>query len=195
MLAESQSGGRGAVQTQQSDLPDFVTKNTKRMQSPLSRHVLLFPHITEHQKRISDCVRCRDTMTKLQQLEMLIERYKFMQHQKNIGDESVFQHAMKNLDQTYHLKSSTKTNPYPNDFQNLKQDSQTSLEFNNDNQIPRPKLPFHITGCGSPVVKVSDHGWHVMSSSPVPLKTHCVEQQCTIDLLIAETSSRWWGGS
>ncbi|GFX22093.1 hypothetical protein TNCV_3054491 [Trichonephila clavipes] len=26
-------------------------------------------------------------------------------------------------------------------------------------------------GCGGPVVKVSDHGRHVMSSSPVPLKT------------------------
>ncbi|GFX78252.1 hypothetical protein TNCV_5135991 [Trichonephila clavipes] len=26
-------------------------------------------------------------------------------------------------------------------------------------------------GCGSPVVKVSDHGRHVMSSSPVPRKT------------------------
>ncbi|GFW92334.1 hypothetical protein TNCV_3588561 [Trichonephila clavipes] len=27
-----------------------------------------------------------------------------------------------------------------------------------------------IRGCGSPVVKVSDHGRHVMSSSPVPPK-------------------------
>ncbi|GFV18121.1 hypothetical protein TNCV_169251 [Trichonephila clavipes] len=26
-------------------------------------------------------------------------------------------------------------------------------------------------GCGSPVVKPSDHGRHVLSSSPVPLKT------------------------
>ncbi|GFW21004.1 hypothetical protein TNCV_1715111 [Trichonephila clavipes] len=30
-------------------------------------------------------------------------------------------------------------------------------------------------GCGSPVVKVSDHGRHVMSSSPVPLKTRRIE--------------------
>ncbi|GFW11386.1 hypothetical protein TNCV_3809061 [Trichonephila clavipes] len=30
--------------------------------------------------------------------------------------------------------------------------------------------------CGSPVVKVSDHGRHVMSSSPVPLKTRRVEE-------------------
>ncbi|GFV59303.1 hypothetical protein TNCV_2340441 [Trichonephila clavipes] len=27
-------------------------------------------------------------------------------------------------------------------------------------------------GCGSPVVKVLNHGRHVMSSSPAPLKTH-----------------------
>ncbi|GFW49941.1 hypothetical protein TNCV_2315231 [Trichonephila clavipes] len=29
-------------------------------------------------------------------------------------------------------------------------------------------------GCGSPVVKVFDHDRHIMSSSPVPLKTHRV---------------------
>ncbi|GFW74041.1 hypothetical protein TNCV_545651 [Trichonephila clavipes] len=35
--------------------------------------------------------------------------------------------------------------------------------------------PRHLTwGCGSPVVKVSDHGRHVMSSSPVPRKTRRV---------------------
>ncbi|GFX16996.1 hypothetical protein TNCV_2519721 [Trichonephila clavipes] len=34
-----------------------------------------------------------------------------------------------------------------------------------------------LWGCGSPVVKVSDHGRHVvMSSSPVPLKTHRIGQ-------------------
>ncbi|GFV79219.1 uncharacterized protein TNCV_70871 [Trichonephila clavipes] len=48
-------------------------------------------------------------------------------------------------------------------------------------------------GCGSPVVKVSDYGRHVMSSSPVPLKTHRVEQRCTLNLSRAETSSRWCG--
>ncbi|GFS91492.1 hypothetical protein TNCV_1139311 [Trichonephila clavipes] len=42
-------------------------------------------------------------------------------------------------------------------------------------------------GCDSPVVKVSDHGRHVMSSSPVPLKTHRVGQRCTLNLLRAET--------
>ncbi|GFS84457.1 uncharacterized protein TNCV_4606411 [Trichonephila clavipes] len=46
-------------------------------------------------------------------------------------------------------------------------------------------------GCGSPVVKVSDHGRHVMSSSPVPLKTRRVGQRCTLNLSRAETSSRW----
>ncbi|GFV13869.1 uncharacterized protein TNCV_523481 [Trichonephila clavipes] len=47
--------------------------------------------------------------------------------------------------------------------------------------------------CGSPVVKVSDHARHVMSSSPVPLKTRHVGQRCTINLSRAETSSHWCG--
>ncbi|GFX45328.1 transposable element Tcb1 transposase [Trichonephila clavipes] len=46
---------------------------------------------------------------------------------------------------------------------------------------------------GSRVVKVSDHGRHVMSSSPVPLKTHRVGQRCTLNLSRAEMSSRWCG--
>ncbi|GFW09408.1 transposon Tf2-9 polyprotein [Trichonephila clavipes] len=37
-------------------------------------------------------------------------------------------------------------------------------------------------GCGSPVVRVSDHGRYVMSSSPVPLKTRRVGQRCTLNL-------------
>ncbi|GFW91677.1 uncharacterized protein TNCV_4500961 [Trichonephila clavipes] len=48
-------------------------------------------------------------------------------------------------------------------------------------------------GCGSPVVKVSNHGRHVMSSIPVPLKTRRVGQRCTLNLSRAETSSRWYG--
>ncbi|GFW54603.1 zinc finger protein [Trichonephila clavipes] len=36
-----------------------------------------------------------------------------------------------------------------------------------------------MQGCGSPVVKVSNHGRHVMSSIPVPLKTRRVGQRCT----------------
>ncbi|GFY35563.1 uncharacterized protein TNCV_196631 [Trichonephila clavipes] len=48
-------------------------------------------------------------------------------------------------------------------------------------------------GCGSPVVKVMNHGRHVMSSSPVPLKTRRVGQRCTLNLSRAETSSRWCG--
>ncbi|GFW42193.1 hypothetical protein TNCV_1206491 [Trichonephila clavipes] len=48
-------------------------------------------------------------------------------------------------------------------------------------------------GCGSPVVKVSDHGRHVMSSSPVPLKTRRVGQRCTLKQSRAETSSRLCG--
>ncbi|GFX31444.1 transposable element Tc1 transposase [Trichonephila clavipes] len=50
-----------------------------------------------------------------------------------------------------------------------------------------------IKDCGSPVVKVSDHGRHVMSSSPVPLKTHRMGQRCTLNLSRAHTSSRWCG--
>ncbi|GFU57476.1 spondin-2 [Trichonephila clavipes] len=48
-------------------------------------------------------------------------------------------------------------------------------------------------GCGSPVVKVSDHVRHVMRSSPVPLKTRRIGQRSTLNLSRAETSSRWCG--
>ncbi|GFV98717.1 uncharacterized protein TNCV_1454031 [Trichonephila clavipes] len=48
-------------------------------------------------------------------------------------------------------------------------------------------------GYGCPVVKVSDHGRHVRSSSPVPLMTRRVGQRCTLNLSRAETSSRWCG--
>ncbi|GFT34876.1 uncharacterized protein TNCV_3878861 [Trichonephila clavipes] len=47
--------------------------------------------------------------------------------------------------------------------------------------------------CGSPVVKVSDPGRHVTSSSPVPLKTRHGGQRCTLNLSTDETSSRWCG--
>ncbi|GFX89056.1 hypothetical protein TNCV_2853551 [Trichonephila clavipes] len=42
---------------------------------------------------------------------------------------------------------------------------------------------------GSPVVKVSDPGRHVMSSSPVPPK----RGRCTLNLSRAQTSSHWCG--
>ncbi|GFW81235.1 uncharacterized protein TNCV_375841 [Trichonephila clavipes] len=58
---------------------------------------------------------------------------------------------------------------------------------------PSPLSALSRKGCGSPVVKVSDHGRHVMSSSPVPLKTRRVGQRCTLNLSRAETSSRWFG--
>ncbi|GFW09992.1 hypothetical protein TNCV_4207571 [Trichonephila clavipes] len=44
---------------------------------------------------------------------------------------------------------------------------------------------------GYQVVKVSNHGWHVSSSSPVPQKTRRVGQRCTLNLSRAEMSSRW----
>ncbi|GFY20601.1 uncharacterized protein TNCV_1118351 [Trichonephila clavipes] len=48
-------------------------------------------------------------------------------------------------------------------------------------------------GCGNPLVKVSDHGRHVTSSSPVPLKTRRVGERCTLNLSRAQTSSRRCG--
>ncbi|GFW13409.1 hypothetical protein TNCV_1879111 [Trichonephila clavipes] len=46
---------------------------------------------------------------------------------------------------------------------------------------------------GSPVVKVLDHCRHVVSSSPVPLKTRRVGKRCTLNMSRAQTSSRWCG--
>ncbi|GFT01373.1 hypothetical protein TNCV_3215041 [Trichonephila clavipes] len=48
-------------------------------------------------------------------------------------------------------------------------------------------------GRSSLVVNVSDRGWLVTSSSPVPLKNRCVGERCTLNLSTAETSSRWCG--
>ncbi|GFX45327.1 uncharacterized protein TNCV_2096121 [Trichonephila clavipes] len=57
-----------------------------------------------------------------------------------------------------------------------------------------PGFPLTIKyRAGNTVVKVSDHGRHVMSSSPVPLKPRRVGQRCTLNLTRAETSSRWCG--
>ncbi|GFT56477.1 uncharacterized protein TNCV_2334381 [Trichonephila clavipes] len=49
------------------------------------------------------------------------------------------------------------------------------------------------TGFGRPVVKVLDHGWHVMSSSLVPLKTRHVGERCTVNMSRAQISSYWCG--
>ncbi|GFW80701.1 hypothetical protein TNCV_3235531 [Trichonephila clavipes] len=50
-----------------------------------------------------------------------------------------------------------------------------------------------VRGRGSLVVKASDRGWLVTSSSPLPLKTRPVGERCTLNLSRAETSSRWCG--
>ncbi|GFV69235.1 uncharacterized protein TNCV_3861581 [Trichonephila clavipes] len=50
-----------------------------------------------------------------------------------------------------------------------------------------------LGGCGSSVIRVSDHARHVMSSSPVPLKNRRVEQRSTLNQSRAETSSQWCG--
>ncbi|GFV40206.1 uncharacterized protein TNCV_3823061 [Trichonephila clavipes] len=51
--------------------------------------------------------------------------------------------------------------------------------------------PTNLEGCGSPGVKASNHDRHVMSSSPVPLKTCRIGQRCTLNLSRTETSSQW----
>ncbi|GFW36671.1 uncharacterized protein TNCV_1956711 [Trichonephila clavipes] len=43
-------------------------------------------------------------------------------------------------------------------------------------------------GCGSPVVKVSVHGKHIMSSSPVPLNIRRVGNRCKLKQSRAKTS-------
>ncbi|GFU23684.1 hypothetical protein TNCV_2340891 [Trichonephila clavipes] len=42
---------------------------------------------------------------------------------------------------------------------------------------------------GSLVVKISDHGWLVTSSSPVPLKTRPVGERCSLNLSKDQTST------
>ncbi|GFY20824.1 hypothetical protein TNCV_1120581 [Trichonephila clavipes] len=54
-------------------------------------------------------------------------------------------------------------------------------------------LVLHTWGCGGPMVKVSDPGRHVMSSSPVPLKTRRAVERCTLNLSRGQTSSCWCG--
>ncbi|GFX11298.1 hypothetical protein TNCV_2803621 [Trichonephila clavipes] len=53
--------------------------------------------------------------------------------------------------------------------------------------------PTLFCGRGSLVVKTSDRGSFVTSSSPVALKTRRVEARCTLNLSRAQTSSRWCG--
>ncbi|GFY27906.1 hypothetical protein TNCV_4562601 [Trichonephila clavipes] len=48
-------------------------------------------------------------------------------------------------------------------------------------------------GRSSLVVKVSDRGWLVTSSSLVPLKTRRVGKRCPLNLSRAQTSSCWCG--
>ncbi|GFS73845.1 uncharacterized protein TNCV_1458731 [Trichonephila clavipes] len=46
-------------------------------------------------------------------------------------------------------------------------------------------------GHGSRVVKISDRGWCVTSSCPVPLKIRRVGERCTLNLSRVQTTSRW----
>ncbi|GFV93788.1 uncharacterized protein TNCV_366871 [Trichonephila clavipes] len=51
----------------------------------------------------------------------------------------------------------------------------------------------HRSGCSSFVFKVSDRGWYVTSSRPLPLNAPRVGQRCKLNLSRAQTSSRWCG--
>ncbi|GFW31242.1 uncharacterized protein TNCV_2578231 [Trichonephila clavipes] len=51
----------------------------------------------------------------------------------------------------------------------------------------------HVNGRGTLGVKISDRSWHVVNSSPIPLKTRRVGERCTLNLPGAQTSSHWCG--
>ncbi|GFY10228.1 uncharacterized protein TNCV_2629071 [Trichonephila clavipes] len=85
----------------------------------------------------------------------------------------------------------------PPDVSELTDEDEGNENEVNSREITENDPPGSLVGsrwglsCGSPVVKVSDHGRHVMSSSPVPLKIRRVGQRCTLNLSRAQTSSRW----
>ncbi|GFS73150.1 hypothetical protein TNCV_687041 [Trichonephila clavipes] len=64
----------------------------------------------------------------------------------------------------------------------------TSNELSAHQQVIIPRLNY---GRDSRMVKVSDRGWHVMSSSPVLLKTRFVGERYLLNLSKAQTSSHW----
>ncbi|GFX67996.1 hypothetical protein TNCV_920971 [Trichonephila clavipes] len=55
------------------------------------------------------------------------------------------------------------------------------------------RLQPESSGSGSQVVKDSERGWLVTSSSLVSLKTRRAGKLCTLNLSRAQTSSRWCG--
>ncbi|GFY25439.1 hypothetical protein TNCV_2485591 [Trichonephila clavipes] len=59
--------------------------------------------------------------------------------------------------------------------------------------LRKPMVAGSTPGRGSLVVKVSDRGWLVTSSSPVPLKTRFVGERWTLNLSKAQTFARWCG--
>ncbi|GFX05347.1 hypothetical protein TNCV_3042431 [Trichonephila clavipes] len=52
---------------------------------------------------------------------------------------------------------------------------------------------FTSGGRGRLVVKASERGWRVISSSPVPLLIRRVGHRCMLNMSRAQTSSRWCG--
>ncbi|GFX43239.1 hypothetical protein TNCV_2389471 [Trichonephila clavipes] len=71
--------------------------------------------------------------------------------------------------------------------------SKRAIYLHRSSMTSRLELPESSCDRGSLVVKVSDRGWLVTSSSPVPLKTHRVSERCTLNLSRAQTSSSWCG--
>ncbi|GFW78791.1 uncharacterized protein TNCV_4262111 [Trichonephila clavipes] len=59
---------------------------------------------------------------------------------------------------------------------------------------PYQSFPAQWNGRGSLMVKILDHGWHVTSSSPVPLQIRRVGERCSLNLSRAQMSSRWCDG-
>ncbi|GFU63298.1 hypothetical protein TNCV_661321 [Trichonephila clavipes] len=69
------------------------------------------------------------------------------------------------------LKKALKERQFPHDKEVPAADENW---FHNRHRDCFPLGIHHTWSCGSPVVRVSDHGKHAMSSSPVPLKTRRV---------------------
>ncbi|GFW02066.1 uncharacterized protein TNCV_4854061 [Trichonephila clavipes] len=86
----------------------------------------------------------------------------------------------------YSLRSDTKYHENYPFMRFFKITVPNEVGYLNVHRSPTPRR-----GRGSLVVKVSDRGWHVTSSSPVPPKTRRVRKRCTLNISRAQTSPRW----
>ncbi|GFS96424.1 uncharacterized protein TNCV_17491 [Trichonephila clavipes] len=64
---------------------------------------------------------------------------------------------------------------------------------NSISYVTNTMISIRMRGHGSLVVKVSDRGWSIMSSSRVAFKTRRVGVRCTLNLSRAQMCSRWCG--